>query len=472
MQFRNLTPFDALLFPAYVQGPKLSNVFVMKVGYRLRPAGGGHLEPVVLDDDPLPLCIADEYVGEPGASSVREESDLAPAKPQCDVIVRGQSHAPGGRPAPSWDARLRVSRPLPPTTMPEPDIEPPRPLAPNMSLSPEQHLRWQRELERARQALVPPPTHEPLIDKTLRMHGPRTFQPRVTGPAARRFSEGQSTSQTVIGPAEAAIAVPLDWEHAWGGTSRVANPAWPQDEGAPEFLLNEVCFSNPLGRGWFDERHPGLAARVGLPSPIDGQPAPQIEYPDAAHIGPVLARHPEPPLDAAAMAETAVGYGPRPAGFGFVGRAWAPRLALAGSFDDGWLANRWPRQPLDAREEYWNGAPEDQRLDRLPGDARIELWNLVPPEHANADGRAFVDLPGHRPFLLLRMHNGTPLPVRLSADTLVIDTEAMTVSLTYRLWLRQDSVASVRVAEARFEMDPAAPLVKPAASALHEAETA
>lgn len=462
MQFRNLTPFDALLFPAYTQGPKMAQVFVMKVGYRLRPTGSGRFELDVLDKDPLPLCLADEFQGEPGTSSIREESDLAPLKLfNADVIVRGHAYAPGGQPATQWNTRLRLSKRLPSAPMPEPDIEPPRPLAPNMSLSPEQHLRWRQDLERARAAIVPPPTHETLIDKTLCIHGPRVFEKKVTSAWAGLFRKPKSTAQIVIGKAAPTLSVPLDWEHTWGGASRVPNPAREQDAQAPEFLLNEVCFSNPLGRGWFEKRHLELALQAQLPSPIENQPAPQIEYPDTTVTAPVFASHPEPPLDAAQMAEVAAEYGMRPAGFGFVGRAWAPRLALAGSFDESWLANRWPRMPLSFKPEYWSGAPEDQRLDQeLPDNARIELWNLVPPEHADSDGRVVIDLPGHRVFLLLRLNNGVPLPVRISADTMVIDTDALTLSLTYRTELRSKAPASIRVAEARFEIDPALPLVQ------------
>jgi hypothetical protein len=461
VEFRNLTPFDALMFPAHLQGSRPSQVLVMKVGYRLQPIGAGRMRPVVMDEAPLALCMADEYRGEPGVSSVHEESDLAPFKPLCDVIVRGHAYAPAGRPASSWDARLRVSMPLPTAPLAEAGIRPASASVPSNALPPEQHECSKSGNASAAHGHSVAPSHVVLIDKAVRVHGPRRFLHRGVRSGGRLLQRQGGALQIGIGNAEETLVVPLAWENAWGGRSRVTNPAHALDETEPEFLLDEVCFSNPLGCGWYDARHAALHAGGASSSLYESRPAPQIEYPDSSPRGPLLAQHPEPPLDAAAMAVVAASYGMTPAGFGFMGRAWAPRLALAGTFDDNWRERRWPRQPVDADAEFWNGAPADQRVDgELPGNAHIELWNLVPPQHADAGGRAFVDLPGHRPFLLLRLSCGTPLPMRPVADTVVIDTDAMTLSLTYRLCIPASAVASVRVAEARFELDPAGALVK------------
>lgn len=45
-----------------------------------------------------PLVMADEYTGEPGLSAVRYESDFAPFKPRCDVLLNGSAYTSGGRP--------------------------------------------------------------------------------------------------------------------------------------------------------------------------------------------------------------------------------------------------------------------------------------------------------------------------------------------------------------------------------------
>ncbi|MBN6149741.1 DUF2169 domain-containing protein [Xanthomonas sp. AmX2] len=445
MEFRNLTPFDALCYAALAPDDQEHTVVAMKVGYRLAPDpdAPGRLLPCVLDEAPIPLCTADEFYGEPGESSVREESDLAPYKPRCDVLLRGHAYAPQSRPQAQWDSRLRVSRRLPP--VPPPQIEPPQGLAPNMPPSLEQLQRWKSRLDEARRAHAALPTHEVWLDKTLRVSGPRRFR-------RNRLRRGWHT-----GEADPVAGVPLRWENAWGGRSRVFNPQHVANAQAPAWLLDEVCFSNPLGRGWFDERQFEQAG-AGEPDSPDGQWAPQFEAVDAPIVGPVVVRHPEPPLDAWQMAAEAARYGMAPAGFGALGRAWAPRLALAGSYDADWLQRRWPGLPQDFDFGYWNAAPRDQQTPHLPPQARIELWNLFDPAASGDDGRAWFDLPGHRPFVLLRLHDGALLPLPLLTDTVLIDTDAQLMTLTHRVSL--PAGLALRALEARFESDPAAPLLR------------
>jgi len=116
MEFRNLTPFDVMCFSALSKLDIEHPVIVMKVGYRLQPIAKkpGSFSAEVIDDDPVPLCLADKYYGEEGRSSVKEESDLAPFKPRCDVIVNGHAYAPGMEAARSWTAGIRLSEPAAP----------------------------------------------------------------------------------------------------------------------------------------------------------------------------------------------------------------------------------------------------------------------------------------------------------------------------------------------------------------------
>ncbi len=67
--------------------------------------------PLELSPEQHPLVMADEFTGEPGLSATVYESDFPPHKPRCDVLVNGSAHAPGGRPATSVVATLRVSAP-------------------------------------------------------------------------------------------------------------------------------------------------------------------------------------------------------------------------------------------------------------------------------------------------------------------------------------------------------------------------
>lgn len=66
---------------------------------------GGRLR---LADEQRPPALLPEYVGEPGTSSLRSDSDLLGLKPTTDILVLGSAHAPGGRPVPSVPVVLRV----------------------------------------------------------------------------------------------------------------------------------------------------------------------------------------------------------------------------------------------------------------------------------------------------------------------------------------------------------------------------
>jgi hypothetical protein len=54
------------------------------------------------------LVMADEFTGEPGLSAPRYESDFAPVKPRCDVLLNGSAYAPGGEPVKRLKVGLRV----------------------------------------------------------------------------------------------------------------------------------------------------------------------------------------------------------------------------------------------------------------------------------------------------------------------------------------------------------------------------
>ena len=85
MQFRNLTPFDALAYTGYDTRDREYHVVAMAVGYRLERARLQYtaddvkhaiFNAIVQDQDPERLCLADEHWGDPVTSSLRRESDL------------------------------------------------------------------------------------------------------------------------------------------------------------------------------------------------------------------------------------------------------------------------------------------------------------------------------------------------------------------------------------------------------------
>jgi hypothetical protein len=75
---------------------------------------GTFLIPKNPQDEPLlapeqvPLVTADMFTGEPGFSAPVYESDYAPRKPRCDVLLNGSAYAPSGRPVDRVTVSLRV----------------------------------------------------------------------------------------------------------------------------------------------------------------------------------------------------------------------------------------------------------------------------------------------------------------------------------------------------------------------------
>jgi hypothetical protein len=457
MEFRNLTPFDAICFAALDVHDELQRVVAMKVAYKIvRQANSSTAgwQAVVIDEDPQQLCTGDQFFGEPGQSSIAMESDLAPYKPKCDVVVTGFSHAPGGKPSKSWTARIRITALEAPDVVQPEDVPRPQALNPLMELTAEQQANWQRDKDKARRAAdginaaaaQRQAQANLLLDKTLMISGKSEFTLGLLGGWQR-------------GSPEPTTQVALKWEHSFGGASVVPDPkSEPKKPG--RHLLNEVCYANPIGTGWIEKREPDQRSKAKLSARITVA-APQIEHPQKPLKEPLVVEHPKPKpreeINAKQMAQIAQGYGHQPEGFGAIGRAWAPRLALAGSYDQKWAQQPHPSLPKDFNDAYWNGAPADQQTPHLPQSIRVELWNLCDPSQST-NGYVCVELPGHRPFVLMRLETGAMAPISLQTDTLVIDTQAMTISLTHRMRL-PDSMP-IRVLEARFEIDPNAPLIK------------
>ena len=404
MEFRNLTPFEALAYSALNVHDEEHHVVVVRVPYRLVPDGAPGLfrcELAAGDEALAPLRMEDVYEGDVNASSVREESDIAPFKPRCDVVLRATAWAPGGVAHERWAVQLRVTAPDPPHPSSEPDA--PRGV---------------------------------LIDKTLEVCGPRSF-----------LRDGD---RWTLGAATPTMAVPLRWERAFGGRCVVPRPDAPG-----EHLLNEVCFTNPLGAGWVEARYLDACAQATGHAP-EALAAPQVEHPDDRVAGLVVTQHPPHAVEAPQMASLAAEYGHRPAGFGFVGRPWTPRLQRAGTYDEHWAAARHPFLPDDFSFRYWNGAPDDQQIAFPPLGLRFELLNLLPPTDTH-QGYAAFSLPMHRCFVMAWLR-GLPMPVPAVVDTVIVDAEAMTVTCLWRVLVAR--APGFEVMEARFETDPDAHLLK------------
>lgn len=122
----------------------------------------------------------------------------------------------------------------------------------------------------------------------------------------------QTTGGFVPSEPEPFNAVPLDWEHAFGG---------------------KPCPANPSGKGATDVTEPWGETRRPLPN-VEG-------------VGATMGHPDDTPAPACFL--------PRPAD--------APeRLALAGTYDDNWLATAWPGFPADVNGRYFSMASPEQQL--------------------------------------------------------------------------------------------------------------
>jgi hypothetical protein len=105
---------------------ELLNATAMQAGYTLGmdPDGRERIVVVVkgtftipktqdeleLAETQMPLVMADQHTGDPGLSATFYESDFAPFKPRCDVLLNGTAYAPGGNPVQSVEVSVRVGR--------------------------------------------------------------------------------------------------------------------------------------------------------------------------------------------------------------------------------------------------------------------------------------------------------------------------------------------------------------------------
>ncbi|EEW8418213.1 DUF2169 domain-containing protein [Escherichia coli] len=389
MEFRNLTPFSAMEYAMDDKHNKRHHVIAMKTGFRLAQDAEGHWQAQLMEYPSLPLSVEDTFSGEMNRSPVLSESDLAPLKPACDIIINGTAYTPGGIAMPEMTAGV----------------------------------------------LMRSPSGDVLLDKKLRITGQRFYRHQ---PLTRQWYETEPEPFT---------SLPLDYRYAFGGECRVEvggkyaghipeeyrlteeqRREHPDRDNAP--LAHMVCPLNPLGLGYMQQWY--LRA-----CQVQQTEAPRIITPD----NPFTLKQ-----FTACLEENADWRAPefQPAGFGCISRTWLPRLPLAGTYDRQWLENRHPGLPDDFNAGYWNCAPRDQQIPFPAPGTQITLRGLHP------DGDITFTLPANRAGILLRMKTGEMVPQMMWTDTLLIDTNTLTVAQTWRYVLPVSS--SVRVMEARYSL--------------------
>ncbi len=227
-------------------------------------------------------------------------------------------------------------------------------------------------------AYAPAGKPAPHVDVRLRV-GTRNKTLRVFG--AREWKPGGFGREPKISDPEPFRHCDLSWAHAYGGPASAANPA---------------------GIGWLPE-NPKIRKKD-----IEGQPLPRIE--DPANLIAEWKDRPEP------------------AGFATVGRGWEPRARHLGTWDDAWKAERAPRPPRDFSFAFHNAAPADQQVEGwLRGGESFAIVN------ATKDGRLSGKLPRLAVEVAVRREGkAVEEPVTMNLDTLVLEPEALRMTLVWR----------------------------------------
>ncbi len=220
----------------------------------------------------------------------------------------------------------------------------------------------------------------------------RRFRKRVAVFGRRQWRRG--LLGPVPGDPEPMAPTPLRYEQAFGGA----------DPKAPE----ERWPLNPVGMGWA-----GRSRRVA------GLELPRLERPEQLITRP--------------------GQCPPPAGFGPLPVFWQPRADEAGSPVEEPETQGGCPWGADAEPVLHNCAPPDQRFPHpFVGGERIRLQGLFPGRPAGEPVSLTVPKLAPRPGLFVA---GRATALQPLCDTLLIDTDARTLALVWRVgipWRRLD----------------------------------
>jgi len=403
VKFVNHTQFPAFAF--FGVKPEGGEFHVVALRQTLTWDKTGQL---LFTDEQAPLCETDEPFDPEQPGEIRQESDLCPYKPRCDIIVNGNAYPPAGSALQSFGVRLRVQRPDTPAPLPLK----PRGLNPLMPPSPKQMAAWRAAAEQANRL-----PGELLLDKTLRITGERYFVHHLLG---WELSEALPISEPV----------PLRLSQAFGGQCRIEAgteaaeeiarryrlPPQQDHPGAPAVL--DALTANPFGCGFTRQWFLNATRTEKLAAPrIESHP---LDVSVFNHI--CAGRLKE---DASALV---AGLGVRP-------RYHPDRVKFMGMVDN------VPFIDL----AFWNAAWPDQQVDALLGNEIIELTNLCAPDtpglirDGNGNGILRLKLPDHQPSTLARLEHGAIEEIETRLDTVIIDTEAHQVSLVWRAILPTSS---------------------------------
>jgi hypothetical protein len=339
-------------------------------------------EPMLLPPEQQPdLVTEDQHRALLNASSTVQESDFAPYKPLCDVLlVNARAWSPGGKHAARWNVGLRFGQ---------------------------------------------------SFSKVLTITGPRRYELGIATAGQLRLTEPEPTTQ-----------VPLCYELAYGGPNLVdAYTAAAPGEQLPElYRANPIGCGRWGGRdtrAWIEQAlQTQRKAQATFGRDTRDKTELQTHNIDEQlrYRGPQI-ELPERPFKAEERDYPALGFGP-------TGRWWRARQALAGTHDERWKQTQWPKSPKDHDYRYWNCAPEDQQVPYPQGGEEIVLVNLTPPLSSSGPSDASQTVRFALPALplkaLVRLQAGPLLLMPLHIDTVLIDMASATLAVVRRVLIPAD----------------------------------
>ena len=114
-------------------------------------------------------------------------------------------------------------------------------------------------------------------------------------------------------------------------------------------------------------------------------------------------------------------------GLGPICPSWDSRLRFSGNCDEDWQENRAPYLPADFDFEFYNVAPNDQKVAGFAkGDEVIKLKNLY------SKGDLAFGLPGLQVGTVLRFSDGRIIPGPMNLDTIEVQVEQQRVYMQWR----------------------------------------
>lgn len=224
--------------------------------------------------------------------------------------------------------------------------------------------------------------------------------------AAGRLVEAAEV-RVCVGPVDKRLIVTGD--RAWGGLLG-RSPGRPEPFASMP-IVYERAFGGTDAGSKNRPSHPHNPVGVGFRGAVSADPIVLTRLPNVEY-----------PIDRM----TSPGHRIATAGFGVVARAWQPRLALAGTYDERWVAEQCPLIPLDFDPAHFQAAPEDQQAEELTGGEDVVVENMTP------EGNWRFRLP--RLDVPLRACVGrrvTVLP-RMRMDTVLLEPDLFRVSLSLR----------------------------------------